>query len=84
MTPVELQNILDRLRISRGKFARMLFSSRRSGENWTRDGGKRVPGPVEAMAYLLDVRPELVELLETRSGVTRERKKRGGGRKSQK
>lgn len=62
MKPKELVAILDGLGISRGGFGLMLGATRRSGENWT-DPDKKVPGPVATMARLLQMRPELVQLL---------------------
>ena len=44
----------------------MLGATRRSGENWTDDKSKEVPGPVATLAWLLRERPELIHLLEDR------------------
>lgn len=64
MKPKELVAILDGLGISRGGFGLMLGATRRSGENWTDpEKTKKVPGPVATMARLLQMRPELVQLL---------------------
>jgi hypothetical protein len=64
MTPKQLRSILSDLGISRGGFGLLLGATRRSGENWTDDESKKVPGPVATMAQLLKERPELVQLLE--------------------
>ena len=64
MTPKELQQIIDELGVSRGKFGVMLGATRRSGENWTDPNTKSVPGPVATLARLLKDRPELVQLLD--------------------
>jgi DNA-binding transcriptional regulator YiaG len=63
MTPKQLRSILSDLGISRGGFGLMLGATRRSGENWTDDKNKEVPGPVATLAQLLKDRPELVQLL---------------------
>lgn len=64
MSPKELQQILNRLGVSRGKFGMMLGATRRSGENWTDPDRGPVPGPVATMAHLLDMRPELLPIVE--------------------
>lgn len=66
MTPKQLRSILSELGISRGGFGLLLGATRRSGENWTDDESKKVPGPVATMAQLLKERPELIHLLERR------------------
>ena len=66
MTPKQLRSILSELGISRGGFGLLLGATRRSGENWTDDKSKGVPGPVATIAQLLKERPELVQLLECR------------------
>lgn len=63
MTPKELQQIIDELHVSRGRFGLLLGATRRSGENWT-DPERKVPGPVATLARLLKKRPELMKLLE--------------------
>lgn len=68
MTPKQLRAILDDLEISRGGFGLLLGATRRSGENWTDDNTKEVPGPVATVAWLLKERPDLVELLMRRRG----------------
>jgi len=65
MTPRELQQILDRLGVSRGRFGLILGATRRSGENWTDPDRGPVPGPVATMAHLLNMRPELLPIVES-------------------
>lgn len=67
MTPVELKDILGKLGISRGGFGLMLGATRRSGENWTDPDRGEVPGPVQTVAWLLDERPELLQLVIKRA-----------------
>lgn len=62
LTPNRLQQILDRLGLSRGGFALLLGATRKSGENWT-EPGRKVPPMVGTIAELLDRRPELVGVL---------------------
>lgn len=62
LSPKRLLEILDRLGLSRGGFALLLGATRKSGENWT-EPGRRVPGPVAAIAELLDRRPEMLAVL---------------------
>jgi len=68
MTPRQLRAILDELGISRGGFGLLLGATRRSGENWTDDSMKEVPGPVATVAWLLKERPDLMQLLKRRRG----------------
>jgi len=68
MTPDQLRAILDELGISRGGFGLLLGATRRSGENWTDDNTREVPGPVATIAWLLKERPELVPLLKSHRG----------------
>jgi hypothetical protein len=79
MTPQRLGAILDRLGLSRGGFALLLRSTRKSGENWTAEGAK-VPGPVATVAELLDRRPEVLTVLQEINPVppTRRREPRKG------
>lgn len=79
MTPKRLQEIIDRLGLSRGGFALTLGSTRKSGENWT-EPGRKVPPPVATIAELLDRRPELVSLLREINPDVPTR--RGGGAKA--
>lgn len=67
MTPKQLRSILEDLGISRGGFGLMLGATRRSGENWTDDSSKAVPGPVATIARLLSERPELVQLINVKA-----------------
>jgi len=66
MTPKELREILAKLRLSRGGFGLLLGATRRSGEKWTDDATKQVPGPVATIAWLLSQRPELVQIVKCR------------------
>lgn len=74
MTPIELQQILDRLGVSRGRFGLILGATRRSGENWTDAERGAVPGPIATIARLLDMRPELLPIVES-INARRERQK---------
>lgn len=77
MSPKELRLILDRLGLSRGGFALLLGSTRRSGELWTTEGNK-VPPPVATIAELLSRRPEMLGVLrEINPGVPPKAKRRG-------
>ena len=76
MSPKELQQILDRLDVSRGKFGQILGATRRSGENWTDPDRGSVPGPVATVAYLLDKRPELLPIIEGINPVLSVRKRK--------
>ncbi len=68
MKPAELRGILADLKMSRGGFGILLGASRRSGEMWTDDETKKVPGPVATVARLLQARPELLTLLKAMRG----------------
>jgi hypothetical protein len=76
MSPKELQQILDRLNVSRGKFGLILGATRRSGENWTDPDRGPVPGPVGTIARLLDMRPELLPIVEDINPCGSRRKKK--------
>jgi DNA-binding transcriptional regulator YiaG len=77
MSPKELQQILDRLNVSRGKFGLILGATRRSGENWTDPDRGPVPGPVATIAQLLDTLPALLPIVEGINRCGSARKKKG-------
>jgi len=77
MTPKELRDILSEIGISRGGFGLLLGATRRSGEKWTDDATKEVPGPVATIAWLLNERPELYQLIKWRYDLTAHRKAKG-------
>lgn len=74
MTPKELRAILSEIGLSRGAFGLWLGATRRSGEKWTDDATKRVPGPVATIAWLLKERPELGQIIKWRYDMERGKK----------
>lgn len=72
MSPAELREALDALRLSQDQFGQSLGYGKKTAQRWVADGGS-VPGAVAILARLMMARPELMGLVQFKSRSNRGR-----------